>query len=39
MTEQLDIIMGWSYVKTALQILKFSAVRKQNDSFVSLVNH
>jgi hypothetical protein len=37
MTEKLDIL-GWLYVKTARQILKFSAVPKQTDSFDSAVN-
>jgi hypothetical protein len=38
MTEKLDIL-GWSYVKTARQIWKFSAAPKQTDSFDSRVNN
>jgi hypothetical protein len=36
MTKPLDIL-GWSYVKTARQIWKFSAVPKQTDSFALLL--
>jgi hypothetical protein len=37
MTEKLDIL-SWSYVKTARQILNFSAVPKQTDFFDFIVN-